>query len=107
MNSTEPRNPLYLPFLAVCVLFVMTLLAYALIPTLEEKAFEAGMARGSSPFRDALLADGWKWLLYELAAVFVLGIACMGLDRWRTARKERAQRAPGSDTVTEARREVR
>jgi hypothetical protein len=86
-SSTEPRNPLYLPFLAVCVLFVMTLLAYALIPTLE-----AGMARLDSPFRDALRADGWKWLLYELAAVFVLGIACMGLDRWRQWRQERAEK---------------
>jgi hypothetical protein len=92
VNAPEPRNPLYLPLLGACVLFVMTALAYALIPTLEEKAFEAGMATGHSAFRDALLADGWKWLLYELAAVFVLGIACMGLDRWRTAQKERAER---------------
>ena len=92
MNATEPRNPLYLPLLGACVLFVMTALAYALIPTLEEKAFEAGMSTGHSPFRDALLADGWKWLLYEVAAVIVLGIACMGLDRWRTARKEREER---------------
>ncbi len=92
MNTTEPRNPLYLPFLAVCVLFVMTLLAYALIPTLEDKAFEAGMARLNSPFRDALRTDGWKWLLYELAAVFVMGIACMGLDRWRQWRQERAEK---------------
>ena len=90
-NSSEPRNPLYLLLLLASLVFVLTALAYALVPVLEEKAFEAGMARGSSPFRDALRADGWKWLLYELAAVFVVAIACMGLDRWRTARKERAE----------------
>lgn len=92
MNSSEPRNPLYLPLMGVCVLFVMTALAYALVPTLEEKAFEAGMATGHSPFRDALRTDGWKWLLVEVAAVIVLGIACMGLDRWRTFQKERNER---------------
>ena len=92
MNATEPRNPLYLPLLGACVLFVMTALAYALVPTLQEKAFEAGVSTEASPFRDALLANGWKWLLYEVAAVIVLGVACMGLDRWRTARKERAER---------------
>jgi hypothetical protein len=91
VNSPEPRNPLYLPLLGACVLFVMTALAYALVPTLQEKAFEAGMPAGHSPFLDALLADGWKWLLYEVAAVFVLGIACMGLDRWRTAKREREE----------------
>jgi hypothetical protein len=73
------------------VLFVVTALAYALVPTLEEKAFEAGVSSGASPFRDALLANGWKWLLYEVAAVIVLGIACMGLDRWRTLRKEQEE----------------
>ena len=92
MNSPEPRNPLYLPLMAVCVLFVMTALAYALIPTLEEKAFEAGVSTAHSPFRDALRADGWKWLLYEVAAVVILGIACMGLDCWRSLQKERAEK---------------
>jgi len=92
VNPTEPRNPLYLPLLGACVLFVMTALAYALVPTPEEKAFEAGVPSGASPFRDALLANGWKWLLCEVAAVIVLGIACMGLDRWRTVQKERAER---------------
>lgn len=91
MNAPEPRNPLYLPFLGVCVLFIMTLLAVALIPTLEEKAFEAGVSTGPSAFRDALRVDGWKWVLYEVAAVLVLGMACMGLDQWRTARKEREE----------------
>ena len=91
MNPPEPRNPLYLPLLAACVVFVMTALAYALVPTLEEKAFDAGMPAVHSPFRDALVADGWKWLLYEVAAVVVLGLGCMGLDRWRTARQEREE----------------
>jgi formate hydrogenlyase subunit 3/multisubunit Na+/H+ antiporter MnhD subunit len=91
MNSPEPRNPLYLPLLAVCVLFIMTALAYALVPTLEEKAFEAGMSKAHSPFRDALLIDGWKWLLYEVAAVIALGIACMGLDQWRSSRSDKKQ----------------
>lgn len=89
MNSPEPRNPLYLPLLGIFVVFAVTALAYALVPTLEEKAFEAGMPTGHSPFRDALVRDGWKWLLYEVAAAFVIVIACLGWDRWQTRRRER------------------
>ena len=80
MNAPEPRNPLYLPMLAVCVLFVMTALAVAVVPTLQDMVPDTG----PSPIRDALNTDGWKWLLYELAVLIVLALACMGLDRWRS-----------------------
>ncbi len=40
--APEPRNPLYLLLLVASQLFVVTALAYALIPVLEEKAAEAG-----------------------------------------------------------------
>jgi len=70
---------------------VGTALAYALVPSLEEKAIEAGQAPPPSPFRDALRSEGWRWLLYEVAAVVVLSILCMGLDRLRSLKKERAQ----------------
>src|SRR6202044_591305 len=42
MNDTEPRNPFYLLLLAVSFLFVITALAYAVVPTLEDKAKQAG-----------------------------------------------------------------
>jgi len=41
MATTEPRNPFYLLLLLVSVLFVVTALAYGVVPVLEEKAAEA------------------------------------------------------------------
>jgi hypothetical protein len=70
--------------------FVMTALAYALIPVLEDKAAEAGGVVPPSPFRDQLREYGGTWLLCEVAAMIVLGLLSMGLDRLRTLKKERA-----------------
>ena len=36
------------------------------------------------------LADGWRWLLWEVAAMIVFGLLSMGLDRLRRLQKERA-----------------
>jgi hypothetical protein len=90
MSSTEPRNPLYILLLLVSLTFVVTALAYALVPVLEKKAAEAGNPPPQSEFRDALRADGWKWLLWQVAAIVVLGLASMALDRLRALKKERA-----------------
>ena len=87
----EPRNPLYFLLLLASLLFVVTALAYAVVPVLEEKARDAGQAPPPSPWRDALRQDGWKWLLYEVAAMIVLGLSSMGLDRLRRLQKERAE----------------
>ena len=89
MEPREPRNPFYLLLLIVGVLFVMTVLAYAIVPVLEEKARDAGAVPPPSPFRDALRTDGWKWVLGEVAALIVLGLASMGLDRYRRWQRER------------------
>ncbi len=88
-QSSEPRNPFYLLLLLASLLFVVTALAYAVVPALEEKAKEAGEMPPPSPFRDALRVDGWKWLLAQVAVMVVLGILSMGLDRLRTLKKER------------------
>ena len=79
----EPRNWLYLLLNVASVAFVVTALAYAVVPVLEEKAAAAGRATPPSPLRDALRRDGGWWLLAEAAAVAVLALASMGLDRWR------------------------
>ena len=84
---SEPRNPFYLLLLVVSLLFVMTALGYAVVPVLEEKVIEAGGAVPDSPFRAALRSDGWKWLLYELAGMFVFGVLSMALDRRRSLQK--------------------
>jgi hypothetical protein len=89
-KSTEPHNPLYLLLLLASLAFVVTAVAYAVIPFLEQKAIEAGEPPPPSPFRDALRADGWLWLLIELAVMVVLGVASMVLDRLRSLKKERA-----------------
>jgi len=89
--TTEPRNPFYFLLLLSSLVFVLTALAYAVVPILEEKAKEAGDIPPPSPLRDALRADGWKWLLIQTAVMIVLGLASMGLDRWRRARDERRE----------------
>ena len=89
-QSAEPRNPLYFLLLLASLLFVVTALAYAIIPVLEEKARDAGEPPPASAFRDALRNDGWQWLLYEVGAMVLFGLLSMGLDRLRRLQKERA-----------------
>jgi hypothetical protein len=91
MSSPEPRNPLYLLLLLVGVVFVVTALAYAILPILEQKAVEAGEPPPPSAFRDALRADGWRWLLYEVTVLIVVALASMVLDRLRSLQKERGR----------------
>jgi hypothetical protein len=91
MPPTEPRNPLYLLLLLASLLFVVTALAYAIVPVLEQKAADAGQPPPPSAFRDALRKDGWRWLLYEVGAVVILSIASMAVDRLRTLQKPRDQ----------------
>src|SRR5438309_8026441 len=87
----EPRNPFYFLLLIASLLFVVTALAYALVPVLEEKARDAGQAPPPSPWRDALRERGWQWMLIEVAVMIVLGLGSMGLDRLRRLQKERAE----------------
>jgi hypothetical protein len=89
MIDREPRNPLYLLLLLASLLFVVTALAYAVVPVLEQKAREAGEPPPPSGFRDALRKDGWRWLLYEVGAVVILSVASMTVDRLRTLKKQR------------------
>jgi hypothetical protein len=95
-QSAEPRNPFYLLLLVISLAFVLTALAYAVVPVLEQKAREAGEEPPPSPFRDSLREDGWKWLLVEVAAMIVVGLLSMGLDRWRRFRQEQSSASPPS-----------
>ena len=88
MPDKEPRNALYLLLLLLGLVFILTALAYAVVPVLEEKARDQGVIPPPSPWRDALGQHGWKWLLVEVAALVVVGIGCMGLDRYRRWKKE-------------------
>ncbi|MBY0229820.1 MAG: hypothetical protein K2W96_11110 [Gemmataceae bacterium] len=87
----EPHNPFYLLLLVAGLLFVATALAYAIVPVLEQKALDAGEPPPPSGFRDALRADGWRWLLYELGAIVILSFASMVLDRLRTLNNEKKE----------------
>jgi hypothetical protein len=89
MQPADPRNPFYFLLLLASLFFVLTCLAYGVVPILEEKAAQAGQPAPPSPFREALNADGWKWILYELAAMALFAFLSMGLDRLRSMRKER------------------
>jgi hypothetical protein len=90
-NSSDSPNPFYWLLLLASLFFVLTALAYAVVPVLEEKAMTAGTIPPPSPARDSLRKDGWKWLLVEVGAMVVFGVASMGLDRWRRLQKERAE----------------
>jgi hypothetical protein len=90
----EPRNPFYFLLLLIGLIFVLTVLAVAVVPILEEKARDAGEEPPPSPFRDALREDGWKWLLWQVAALVIVGLLSMGLDRWRRFRAEQNQPPP-------------
>jgi len=89
-QTEEPRNPLYLLLLVIGLVFVLTALAYAVVPVLEQKAREMGQEVPPSPFRDALREHGWRWVLYEVAALVLVGLLSMGLDRYRRWRRESA-----------------
>jgi hypothetical protein len=91
MRQAEPRNPFYLLLLIASLVFVVTCLAYGVVPILEQKAADAGQPAPPSPFREALDADGWKWILYELAAMAVFAALSMGLDRHRSLQREHAK----------------
>jgi hypothetical protein len=90
MTQSEPRNPFYFLLLLVSLLFVVTALAYGLVPALEDKARTLGETPPPSPFRASLREQGWLWLFYELAAMGVFALLSMGLDRLRSLKKERA-----------------
>jgi hypothetical protein len=104
MQPPEPRNPLYLLLLIVGMIFVFTVLAYAVVPVLEQKARDAGTEPPPSPFRDSLRSDGWKWVLAEVALLVVVGLASMGLDRYRRWQREKVPLPP---VATEMDKEAR
>ena len=83
-NKSEPHNPFYLLLLIASLFFVVTALAYALIPMLESSS-ELG-EQSSSGLRKSLRDDGWLWLLIELGLMIVLALASMILDRSRLRR---------------------
>ncbi len=97
-EAAEPRNPFYLLLLIVGVVFVATVMAYAVVPMLEQKAMDAGQMPPESPFRDALRQDGWRWVLAEVALLVTLGLLCMGLDRYRRWKKE-SETPPTNETT--------
>jgi len=100
ITKPEPRNPFYILFLIVSLVFVLTALATALVPVLEDNATAAGNPPPPSEFRAALRTDGWRWLLVEVAVMIVLGLVSMGFDRLRRLQKERAAaRIPPSQQV--------
>jgi hypothetical protein len=93
----EPRNPFYFLLLAVGLVFVATVLAYVVVPWMEEKAMDAGTMpppREESWFRNTIHHDGWKLVLAEVALLVILGLASMGLDRYRRWKKEQISPPP-------------
>jgi hypothetical protein len=85
VNDTpaEPRNWFFTLLVPASVVFVVTAVALAVVPVLEQRAIAAGTPPPPSVFRDALRRDGWVWLLAELGVVVTLALAAMAWDRWK------------------------
>jgi hypothetical protein len=90
-QPAEPRNPFYLALLLVSLLFVISVLAVAVVPILEKKAAEAGNPPPPSELRDWLRSDGWQLVVGELAVIVVLAVLSMALDRLRRLQTERSR----------------
>jgi hypothetical protein len=69
--------------------FAVTAVAYAVVPTLEDRAAVAGLVPPYSPLRARLRHDGWKWLLVELGFVIAFSALSMVLDRLRSLKSSR------------------
>jgi hypothetical protein len=90
-SQPEPRNPFYFLLLLSGLLFVITALAIAVLPVLEDKARQAGAEVPPSGFRKALRSSaGLWWLSGEAVAIVVFSLLSMGLDRLRTLRAQRS-----------------
>jgi hypothetical protein len=68
----EPANPFYRLLLAVSFIFVLTALAYALLPWNEQPEW--------------LRQHGWRILLVEVAGIILFGLLSMTLDRVRSTK---------------------
>ena len=77
----ESSNPFYILLLISSLAFVITALAYALVPPDRQPAW--------------FLRNGWLVLLAEVAAMLLFGLLSMGLDRWRTLRRAPSADRPG------------
>jgi hypothetical protein len=93
-TKAEPRNPFYFLLLLASLAFVVTALAYAVVPVLEEKAKQRGQP-SSIPFPESLRDRGWLWLLLELGAMILFGVLSMALDRWRRHVEEKRGKSQG------------
>ena len=90
-SQPEPRNPFYLLLLLSGLLFVVTALAIAVLPALEDKARQAGAEVPPSGVRQALRSStGLWWLGGEALAIVVFSVLSMSLDRLRALQRERA-----------------
>ncbi|HMC63825.1 MAG TPA: hypothetical protein VKI65_02695 [Gemmataceae bacterium] len=91
MSEREARNPFYFALLIACLLFVITVLAVAVVPVLKANAVAAGAEVPREGFHRVIQEHGLWWLLYEVAAIIVFGLLSMALDRVRRLKKERAE----------------
>ncbi len=84
-TESEPRNPFHPLLLITGLFFIITALAYAVVPMLEK---ESSMSTPSSGIRESLRVHGWKWLLVELALLIIFGLGLMLLDRSRLKKEQ-------------------
>ena len=72
----DARNRCYALLLAISTAFAVTAFAYALVPWDQQPLW--------------LRMHGWKLLLVEVAAIIVVGLVSMGIDRPQPAASSNA-----------------
>ncbi len=100
MTQSGPRNPFYILLLLVSLLFVITALGVYVVLRAEQ----AGADVPKEGFHQLLKSDGVWWLLYEVAAIAVLSLLSMGLDRLRSLQKQRSAGTIPPELTTETQR---
>ena len=87
MSQSEPRNPFYVLLMLVSLLFVVTALAVALVPVLEDKAGKRAARRPRPPSARPCVTTAGTGCSTRSPCMVLLGILSMDLDRLRTLQK--------------------
>ena len=92
-------NPFYVVLLISSTVFTVTVLAYLIGPSLEQRALDHPGAGRPGPGSMALAAwldrKGPIVLAVEFAAMFVSGVLAMATDRWFPSQTPRQPPSPG------------
>ena len=105
-KTKEPFNPFYVLLVLLGVVFLLTACAYSVMAFLANNPRAAGEL-GDHVLTDFLDRHGVELMAWELGLLAVASCAAMGLDRFRSMRRQRdAATGRASQSEAEARRQI-